>query len=44
VIRTLLWRYRWLLVAVVCVYVAVSLLLLYLTSSPQAVPFQYQVR
>jgi len=44
VIRDFLRKYRWLLVGILVVYVCVSLLLLYLTDSPQALPFQYQVR
>jgi hypothetical protein len=44
VIRDFLRKYRWWLVGVLVVYVGGSLILLYLTDSPQALPFQYQVR
>ena len=37
-------KYRWLIVGVLVVYVCISLLLLFLTDSPQSLPFQYQVR
>ena len=43
-IREFLRKYRWHLVAVLFVYVAISLWLFFATDSPQSVPFEYQVR
>jgi len=36
-------QYKWYLIAMVCLYVGVSLWLFFLTDSPQSVPFEYQV-
>ena len=37
-------RNKWTLIWIVCVYMAISLWLFFATDSPQAVPFEYQVR
>jgi hypothetical protein len=37
-------KYRWYLLGLLVVYVAVSLWLVFLTDSPQEVPFEYQLR
>ena len=37
-------KYKWHLVGIVCLYVAISIWLFFATGSPQAVPFEYQVR
>ncbi|MEE2663777.1 MAG: hypothetical protein VX681_06635 [Myxococcota bacterium] len=36
-------KYRWYIVSLVLLYAALSLWLFFLTDSPQAVPFGYQV-
>ncbi len=36
-------KYRWYIVSLVLLYAGVSLWLFFLTDSPQAVPFEYQV-
>jgi hypothetical protein len=43
-IREFLRKYRWHLMGVVFIYVAISLWLFFVTDSPQSVPFEYQVR
>ena len=42
-IREFVKKYKWYLIAMVCLYVAISLWLFFLTSAPQSVPFEYQV-
>jgi len=42
-IREFIRKYRWYLIGIVCIYIAVSLWLLLFTDSPQNVPFVYQV-
>jgi hypothetical protein len=37
-------KYKWQLIGVLCLYVSISLWLFFATDSPQAVPFEYQVR
>ena len=37
-------KYKWPLVGIVCLYVAISFWLFFATDSPQSVPFEYQVR
>ena len=36
-------KYRWYIAAMVILYAGISLWLFFLTDSPQAVPFEYQV-
>ena len=36
-------RYRWYLIGMVALYASISLWLFFMTDSPQAVPFEYQV-
>jgi hypothetical protein len=43
-IRDFARKYKWLLLAMVFLYVAISLWLFFLTDSPQSVPFEYQLR
>ena len=36
-------KYRWYLIGMVALYAAISFWLFFMTDSPQAVPFEYQV-
>jgi hypothetical protein len=36
-------KYRWYLIGMVALYAGISLWLFFMTDSPQAVPFEYQV-
>ena len=36
-------KYRWYLVGVVVLYVAIALWLMYFTDAPQSVPFEYEI-
>jgi hypothetical protein len=36
-------KYRWYLIGMVTLYAAISIWLFFMTDSPQAVPFEYQV-
>ena len=36
-------KYRWYILAMVVLYAGISLWLFFLTDSPQAVPFEYQI-
>jgi hypothetical protein len=38
----LLKKYKWYVIALVALYVGISLWLFFLTDSPQSVPFEYQ--
>jgi hypothetical protein len=42
-IRTFVTKYKWYLVAMVCLYVVITVWLVFLTDSPQSLPFEYEV-
>ena len=43
-IREIVRKYKWRLLGLVLLYVAISLWLLFVTDAPQSVPFEYQLR
>ena len=42
-IADLVKKYRWHIITIVSVYVAISLWLFFFTDSPQSVPFEYEI-